>query len=93
MERLWMLVLAFPGPCRALGGALISVSLTLGSLGWQLSKGLARATRFGARDNIETPKTLAEAYPGFPTWFIPETWPGFSLLAAAVVLGVALAYL
>lgn len=35
-------------------------------------------------------QTLAEAWPGYPTWLVPEGPAGFALAAVLVLLGMAL---
>lgn len=91
MERLWMLVFQFPGAFRAAGRAITTVAFALGCSGWYLGSALARAAGVAARAGVETPTVLAEVYPNLPTWFIPETPIGFTLVVLLFLVGASIA--
>jgi len=53
---------------------------------------IAMVSLNGERAQAQLPalKTLAEAYPQYPTWFVPEGPVGFGIAAALVLVGMAL---
>ncbi|MDP2322979.1 MAG: hypothetical protein Q8N51_03005 [Gammaproteobacteria bacterium] len=56
--------------------------------GWVLIN-IAGACLAAGIVGIATPVlfSLAELHPGWPTWWVPETWSGFALALAMAVAG------
>jgi hypothetical protein len=65
-----------------IGGALLGIGLYL-----RLGPILVGMTRNMARI-VAPPITLAEMYPAFPTWFIPEGPLGFTVAITLLVVGI-----
>lgn len=46
-----------------------------------------------AQAKLPAVRTLAEAYPQYPTWLVPETAVGFGVAAVLVLVGMAMTVL
>jgi hypothetical protein len=55
--------------------------------------GLASVNDGRAASGLAPLRTLAEAYPQYPTWLVPEGPVGFGVAAALVLVGMALTVL
>jgi hypothetical protein len=93
IERLWMQILRFPEATRFLGNALMGVSLTMALFGWRAHKILGLFDRRFGRVGLGAPQSLAEMYPGLPTWWIPESPIGFTLVGLTFIIGVLVSWL
>ncbi|TWO71525.1 hypothetical protein FN976_11465 [Caenimonas sedimenti] len=86
-----MLVFEFPDAARAIGRLLMTLAVAAALLGWRGHKLLAVLDRRLAKVGVDAPRSLAEAYPTLPTWWIPESGWGFALVGVVFALGAALA--
>lgn len=91
----WIRSLIARSPQRALvtGKVLLSVAgiLILGAV--FARAGLINTNAERAEAKLPPLRTLAEAYPQYPTWLVPEGPVGFALSAALVLAGMALVVL
>ena len=62
--------------------------LVLGAVFARAGLGSINAERAAAK--IQPLRTLAEAYPQYPTWLVPEGPLGYGVAAALVLVGMAL---
>lgn len=92
MEWLWMTVLRFPEAVRFLGHAAMTAAFALGMLGWRAHKILGLLDRRLVRVGMEGPQSLAEMYPTLPTWWIPESAVGYTLVWLLFVVGALMAW-
>lgn len=90
MDRLRSLIAKHPRHAAVLGKAVLLAGsiLVVGAV-------FARAALVnlnGARAEAKLPllRTLAQAYPQYPTWLVPEGPVGFCIAAALVLAGMAL---
>jgi hypothetical protein len=90
MDWLRALVAKHPRPAAAIGKAVLLAGsiLVVGAV-------FARAGLInlnGERADAKLPllRTLAEAYPQYPTWLVPEGPVGFCIAAALVLAGMGL---
>ena len=92
MEWLSTILFSYPKAVRTVGKGLMSFAISLGGFGWYMHRILGRLDRRLSRLGAEGPQSLSEMYPTLPTWFIPETAFGFSLMVFLFVVGAALVY-
>ncbi|WP_421955257.1 hypothetical protein [Polaromonas sp.] len=93
IEWLWIRILRFPDATRLLGHALMGASFILGMFGWRAHKILGLLDRRLGRVGLEAPQSLAEMYPDLPTWWIPESPIGFTLVCLVFFIGALTAWL
>lgn len=93
IEWLWMQILRFPEAVRFVGHALMGASFTMALFGWRAHKILGLLDRRFGRVGLEAPQSLAEMYPGLPTWWIPESPIGFTLVCFMFFIGTLTAWL
>jgi hypothetical protein len=67
---------------------LAGAILVLGAVFARGSLGAINAERVDAK--LPALRTLAEAYPQYPTWIVPEGPVGFTISAVLVLIGLAL---
>lgn len=91
-EWTWTVILRFPGTARFLGQGLIGAALVLTLIGWRGHKMLRLLDRKLERVNLAGPESLSAMYPTLPTWWIPETTLGFTLVALLLILGVSMTW-
>lgn len=92
VECLWMQVLRFPQVTSLLGQAFMGGSFVIGMFGWRAHKILGLLDRRLNRVGFEAPQSLAEMYPNLPTWWIPESPVGFTLVFFAFLTGALMAW-
>lgn len=92
MEWLSTLLFSYPKVVRAVGKGLMSFAILFGVFSLNIHRILGRLDRRLSRLGADGPQSLSEMYPTLPTWFIPETVFGFSLMAFLFIVGAALAY-
>jgi len=73
------------GKASLLAGAILIVSAVFAR------GGLVALNAERAEARLPALRTLAEAYPQYPTWFVPEGPAGFGLSAVLVLVGTGLA--
>jgi hypothetical protein len=90
MNRLRSLVRRSPQRFLVLGKAifLAGAILIVGAVFARAALVAANAER--AQAKLPALRTLAEAYPQYPTWLVPEGPIGFALSAVLVLAGMAL---
>lgn len=89
MEWLTMLMLEKPKAMSAFGKVLFNVggvATLLGIWGVLALRAIALPAKLGAA-NAAT-QSLANAYPSYPTWWVPESAIGFVLSVGIAALGV-----
>lgn len=86
-EWLFGLMLMNPRAFRAVGRGLLNLGGFLLLFGWQGHRVLALIDRRLGRVGQDAPDSLAQLYPTLPTWWIPETWIGYSLAVLLIVVG------
>jgi hypothetical protein len=92
MEWLLILMLRHPLAVRFLAWAVFSIASAAIGLGLRLGRVFSRATRALSRVGVDQEFTLANVYPNWPTWWIPETTTGFMTWLVIAVFGVGLAF-
>ena len=90
MERIWFCVVQFPGVTLFIARGLMACALGAALLGWRGHKLLALLERRLDPVGVGAPRSLAEAYPSLPTWWVPESALGFCLAAAVFLVGAIL---
>src|SRR5690349_12924719 len=75
------------GKVLFLAGAIMIVSAVFARAGLEA----ANTARVQAK--LPALRTVAEAYPQYPTWLVPETPVGFTIAAVLVLVGMGLALL
>ena len=75
-----------PARLKAFGRVVSGIGMALLVAGVYLNAGVGMIDAIFRRANSEGPTTLAAAYPGIPTWFIPEGFFGF-LIAGVLLAG------
>ena len=93
MTRVPFLIARHPRHAVVVGKALLLAGgiLVLAAVFARIGLANLNAERAGAK--LPPVRRLAEAFPQYPTWFVPETVTGFGIAAFLVVAGVTLAVL
>lgn len=88
MQWLRSLIARAPKRATAIGKALFLAGgvLVLAALFGRI--GLVAVNGERAQAGLSTLHTLAEAYPQYPTWFVPEGPVGFAVAALLVLAGM-----
>lgn len=91
----WLLgvILAEPKLFRSIGRGLAGAGAWMIAIGLFAHNILDVLGRLQGRVGLRGPASLAEMYPTLPTWWIPETWLGYTLAVSLMVAGIALARL
>jgi hypothetical protein len=91
----WLLglILAEPKFFRSIGRGLAGAGAWLMAIGLFAHNILDILGRLQGRVGLRGPGSLAEMYPTLPTWWVPETWLGYTFAVVLVVAGFALARL
>ena len=93
MDRIPLLILQHPrqsvvvGKLVFLAGSIMILSAVFARVG------LANLNEERARAGLAPVRALAEAFPYYPTWLVPESAVGFGVAAALVVAGMTLVVL
>ena len=82
-----------PRRVRALGKTLFLAGAILILAAVFARAGLVGANAERAQAKLPAFPTLAQAYPQYPTWVVPEGRVGYSIAAILVLLGMALTVL
>lgn len=93
IEWLWMQILRSPQMARFLGRAIMGASFAIGLFGWRAHKVLGLLDRRLGRVSLEAPKSLAQMYPDLPTWWIPESPLGLTLVCLMFFIGALIAWM
>jgi hypothetical protein len=90
MEWIRSLVAQYPKRALVLGKALLLAGsiLVLGAV--FARAGLININADRAEARLPSLRTLAEAYPQYPTWLVPEGPVGFGISAVLVLAGMGL---
>jgi hypothetical protein len=86
IEWMWMLVVRFPRLTSHAGRALMTLAVIVLLLVWRGHLLLALLDRRLARVDLDGPTSLAEMFPTWLTWWIPESPVGY--LGALVLFAV-----
>jgi hypothetical protein len=92
MDWLMVLLLRNLSAARWLGWAMFSAAGGAIGLGLRLGRAFNRATRAFNRAGIDQELTLAQLYPDWPTWWIPESPEGFAAWVFVGLVGAWLAF-
>lgn len=88
-ESLLIFFLNPPGRLRGLGHFISRLGFALLIAGMYLRIASFTTDLVRGMSVIKTaPATLADVYPGIPTWFIPESFIGFSFVLVIVAAGL-----
>ena len=89
MQWLRSLIARAPRRATVIGKALFLAGgiLVLAALFGRI--GLVSINGERSQAGLSAVRTLAEAYPQYPTWFVPEGPIGFAIAAALVIAGMA----
>jgi len=90
---MWMLVFRFPRLTSQAGRALMTLAVIMLLLGWRGHRLLAVLDRRLARVDLEGPTSLAELFPTWPTWWIPESPVGYLGAVVLFAIGTGLAWI
>jgi hypothetical protein len=93
IEWLWMQALRSPQATSLVGQAFMGGAFAIGVLGWRAHKILGLLDRRLSRVGMEAPQSLAEMYPNLPTWWIPESLTGFTLVFLVFLIGALMVWL
>ena len=88
LERLFLFLLSPPTRLRAVGSILFHTGFSICFVGMvlQVSSRIVQVTQ--KMGNAAVPEsTAAHLFPALPTWFIPESIPGFAFWITIVVAG------
>ncbi|MBT2333647.1 hypothetical protein J7E49_06980 [Variovorax paradoxus] len=89
MEWLTILMLEKPKAIKGWGKALFNIgglATIVGIWGVLALRAIAMPAKLGTVGAIA--RSLADAYPAFPTWWIPESAAGFGISISMAALGV-----
>jgi hypothetical protein len=89
MEWLTILMLERPKTVSAVGKLLFNVgglATVLGIWGTLALQAIASAVKFGPASSVT--RGLADAYPTYPTWWVPESAAGFAMSIGIAALGI-----
>lgn len=92
MEWFLMLLLRNLALTRWLGWTIFSMACAAIGLGLRLGRLFVRANRALQRAGSDQELTLAQLYPDWPTWWIPESAEGFVAWLFVAVVGAYLSY-
>ncbi|MBC5764647.1 hypothetical protein [Ramlibacter albus] len=90
MDRIPTLIALHPRRSIVIGKAVLLVGAVMVLCAVFARSSLAGLNEERARAGLSALRTLAEAFPAYPTWFVPETVLGFGIAAALVVAGTTL---
>lgn len=91
MEDLYELLLRFPGACRTLGSTLYSVAGLALICGAYAQVGTTAASAASVMAGQPPVTQAADLLLGMWTWWVPESFPGFSFYLALGAAGALLA--
>lgn len=93
MDHIPFLIAQYPRRALVIGKTLLLAGSILVVSAVFARSGLADVNEQRSSAGLPPVRTLAEAFPGYPTWLVPEGVLGFGIAAALVVAGMTLVHL